>query len=70
MHSINNCGNSRCNILPNVYGHEVIAVDQSHAIRILHSAFYFPHSAFIDNLAPRITHYGKPAKHLLVISYA
>ena len=41
-HSINNCGNIRCDILLNVYGHVVIVVDQSHAFRIFHSAFYFP----------------------------
>ena len=49
-HSINNCGNIRCDILRNVYGHLVIAVDQSHAFRIFHSAFYFPH--FIDTRKP------------------
>jgi len=27
----------------NVYGHVVIAVDQSHAFRVFHSAYYFPH---------------------------
>jgi len=30
----------------NVYGHVVIAVNQSHAFRIFHSAFYFPFFIF------------------------
>jgi len=51
-HSINNCGNIRCDIMRNVYGHVVITVDQSHAFRIFHSAFYFGHSAFHILLTP------------------
>jgi len=35
-HSINNCGNIRRDILRNVYGYVVIAVDQSHEFRIPH----------------------------------
>jgi len=66
-HFINNSENSRCNIMRNVYGHVVIAVDQSHALCIFHSAFYFPHSAFphfINTRFQGITQFYLPPKRL------